>query len=93
MKEEKNIDNIIRRKLENFSAPPPAHIWHNVQAQMGAQQRKNRMTYIGWISAAAVVVLAFLAGWYFNDNLKVENSTTVRNETIQPEKSNEETVI
>jgi hypothetical protein len=93
MKDEKDIDSIIRRKLENFSAPPPAHIWESVQGQLTAQRRKNQMTYIGWISAAAVVVLAFLAGWYFNDNLKVENSTTVRNETIQPEKSTDETLI
>ena len=93
MKDEKNIDSIIRRKLENFSAPPPAHIWDGVQAQLNAQRRKNRMTYIGWISAAAVVVLAFLAGWYFNDNLKTENNKSVTSEITQPEKSRNETPV
>jgi hypothetical protein len=93
MKDEKNIDNIIRGKLENFSAPPPAHVWSNVQERMAAQRRKNRMIYIGWISVAAVVVLAFLAGWYFNDNLKDHNSISVRSETIQSGKSNNNTAI
>jgi len=93
MKDEKDIDSIIRRKLENFSAPPPAHIWDSVQGQLNAQRRKNRMTYIGWISAAAVVVLAFLAGWYFNDNLKFENDKSVKSEITQPEKSSNETAI
>jgi hypothetical protein len=93
MKDEKDIDSIIRRKLENFSAPPPAHIWKSVQEQLLAQRRKNRMTYIGWISAAAVVVLAFLAGWYFNGNLKTENTKSVKNEVIQSEQSSKETSI
>jgi hypothetical protein len=93
MKDKKNIDSIIREKLENFSAPPPPHIWNNVQGQMAAQRRKNRMTYIGWISAAAVVVLAFLAGWYFKANLKTENSKSVKSEIVQPEESDNETAF
>ncbi len=93
MKDEKDIDRIIREKLENFQSPPPPHIWDNVLAQFSARRRGNRMVYMGWISAAAVVALAFLAGWYFNDNLKVENSTSVKNETIQSEKSNNESRI
>ena len=28
---------------------------------------------MGWISAAAVVVLAFIAGWYFNDDSEITN--------------------
>ncbi|MDO8953096.1 MAG: hypothetical protein Q7U86_10760 [Draconibacterium sp.] len=88
MKDEKNIDIIIREKLENFQATPPPHVWDNVQAHLADGRRRNRMVYMGWISAAAVVVLAFLAGWYFNDNLKSDKNTIVNNETIQTEKSN-----
>ena len=87
MKDEKNIDNIIRQKLEGFSAQPPAHIWGNVQRQLAAQKRKTRLMYIGSISAAAVVVLAFMAGWYFNGNSAIEVNTKAANEIIQPEKN------
>jgi hypothetical protein len=87
MKDEKNIEIIIREKLESYSAPPPPHVWDNVQAQLAVGKRRTRMLYAGWISAAAVVVLAFLAGWYFSDNLKSDKNTIVNNETIQTEKS------
>lgn len=87
MKEEKNTDHIFREKLEGFSAPPPPHVWDNVQAQLAVRKRNNRMAVIGWISAAAVVVLAFLAGWYFNGNLKNEEISSVTNKIIQTEKS------
>ena len=88
MKDGKNIDNIIREKLENFQTPPPPHIWDNVVSHLAERRRRNRMFYTGWISAAAVVVLAFLAGWYFNDNLKSDKNSIVNSETIQTEKSN-----
>ena len=86
MKNEKNIDSIIREKLEGFSAAPPRHIWNNVQRQLVAQRRKTRRLYIGWISTAAVVVLAFLAGWYFNGNSKIEENTIVTNEIVKTER-------
>jgi len=85
MKNEKNIDSIIREKLEGYSASPPPHIWDNVKRQLAAQKRKTRRMVIGWISTAAVVVLAFLAGWYFNDNSKIERNPSVKNEIIKHE--------
>ena len=93
MKDEKNIDIIIREKLESYSATPPPHIWDNVQSHLAVRGRKRRMFYAGWISAAAVVVLAFLAGWYFSDNLKPEKISIVNNEIIQTEKSNTDKTI
>ncbi len=93
MKDEKNIENIIREKLENFQATPPPHIWDNVQLQLAAGRRKNRMVFMGWISAAAVVVLAFLAGWYFNENLKDDKRKIVNSEIIQTEKNEAKTAI
>lgn len=93
MKEEKNTDDIFREKLEGFSIQPPPHVWDNVQAQMAARKRKGRIAIIGWISAAAVVVMAFMAGWYFNGNLKNETISSVTNENIQPPKSNSQKEI
>ncbi|TNF39969.1 MAG: hypothetical protein EP310_09695 [Bacteroidetes bacterium] len=93
MRDEKNTDDIIREKLENFQATPPPHIWNNVQLQLAAHRRRNRMVYMGWISAAALVVLAFLAGWYFNDNLKEDKSKIVNSEITQPVTSENEPTI
>jgi hypothetical protein len=93
MKDKRNTDDIIREKLENFQSTPPPHIWDNVQLQLAARRHRNRMVFMGWISAAAVVVLAFLAGWYFNENLKDDKSKIVNSEIIQTEKSENETAI
>ena len=87
MKNEKITDKILREKLENFSMPPAPQVWDNIQAQLAARKRNNRMIIIGWISAAAVLVLAFMAGWYFNDNLKTEKVSSVNKEIIQSEKT------
>ncbi len=86
MKDKNNIDNIIRGKLEGFSASPPPHIWKNVQGQLAAQRRKTRRIYIGWISTAAAILLAFLAGWYFNENSEPHENVNVKNEIIQTDK-------
>ncbi len=67
MNDKINRDQLIRDKFENFSVEPPAHIWTNIQEQIAAKRKRTRMIYVGWISAAAVVVFAFIAGWLMND--------------------------
>ena len=71
MSKKLNIDKQMREKLEGFSVKPPTHIWNNVQGQLAAQQKRKRIAYFSWISAAAVVLLAFLAGWYFNNSSEI----------------------
>lgn len=85
MKENLHTDKFFREKLDGFSVQPPPHIWDNVKEQLVAQQRKKRIAYIGWISAAAVVVLAFIAGWYFNSNTEAPNPLSAGQQNIQTE--------
>jgi hypothetical protein len=85
MKKNLNTDKFFREKLDGFSVQPPPHVWNNVKEQLVAQQRKKRIAYIGWISAAAVVVLAFIAGWYFNNNTETSNPLSAGQQNIQTE--------
>ncbi len=85
MNENLNTNKLFREKLDGFSAQPPPHVWANVQGQLVAQERKKRIAYIGWISAAAVVVLAFLAGWYFNNNVETTTPLIAEQQNIQSE--------
>lgn len=80
-----NSDKQMREKLDGFSVQPPPHVWENVQVQLAAQQKRKRIIYFGRISAAAVVLLAFLAGWYFNNSSKITTPLAVEQQTIQPE--------
>ncbi len=93
MKDKNNIDSAIREKLEDFSTSPPPHIWENVQGQLAAQLRKSRRIYIGWISAAAAVLLAFLAGWYFNENSALQENMKATNEILQTDKNTTHTDV
>ncbi len=68
MKEKQHTDNLIREKLEGFSAEPPSHVWENIQGRLAAQKRKNRKIFIGWVLAAAVLLIAMVAGWYFAES-------------------------
>lgn len=79
--EDKYMDKIWREKLENYPVEPPAHIWDGVQDEMWAIRRKKRMTFYSRIAAAAVVLLAFLAGWYFNEKTD-DVPEAVQNEII-----------
>ena len=80
-----NNDKQMREKLEGFSVQPPPHVWDNVQEQMAVQLNKKRIAYYGWISAAAVVLLAFLAGWYFNDNQEIAAPLSAEQQNIRTE--------
>lgn len=73
-------DKKLREKLEGFSVQPPPMVWDNIKGQLAAQRKKRRIAYVSWISAAAVVLLAFMAGWYFNNESK--NSSVVEAQQI-----------
>src|SRR5660398_131482 len=79
-----NTDKFFREKLDRFSAQPPPLVWENIKGQMAALRRKKRMMYIGWISAAAVVIFAFMAGWYFNEKAGELTPVVVKQNTAQP---------
>ncbi|WP_319478992.1 hypothetical protein [uncultured Draconibacterium sp.] len=91
MSKKLNIDDSIREKLDGFSAAPPSHVWDTIQSQLDGHRKKRRMANVGWISAAAVIVLAFIAGWYFSGKTVVEEPTMAQQQTA-PEKTQEPAV-
>jgi len=86
MNDKLNMDKTIREKLDGFSVAPPAHLWNSIQGQMVAQKRKRRLAYIAWVSVAALVVFAFLAGWYFNDQSGEILPAFAEQEKVSPKK-------
>lgn len=84
MYNDQNTDKLIREKLVGFSAAPPPHIWNNIQGEMAALNRKKRMAFVGWSSAAAMVLLAFVAGWYFSDSPEKIETPFVETEVLLP---------
>jgi len=74
MKDDKNMDKAFREKLDGFNAEPPAHLWDGIQGQLTAQRRGKRMAYYSWAAVAALLVLAFLAGWYFSSDTTMQSA-------------------
>ena len=91
MKGTKNTDELIRAKLGNYSVAPPAHVWQQVQQQLDMQKKRTRLIWFRAAAIAAVVVLAFMAGWYFKDNteksLVTGVNTEIENKTEQQNSS------
>jgi hypothetical protein len=85
MKEElDNMDKIFREKLEGFSEEPPVFLWDNIQATLAGQRRKKRMAWYSWSAVAALLVFAFLAGWYFNETAEKVTPRVTESETVKP---------
>lgn len=89
MNDKLDIDKIFREKLEGFSEKPPEYIWENIQAGMAAKRRKKMMLWYGWSAVAAVLLFAFIAGWYFNVSPEQESGQIAQTE----KKLTEETEI
>lgn len=87
MKDNKNIDDLFREKLEGFSPPPPPHLWQNVQNGLNAQRIHRRRMVAGWLAAAAVVLLALVGGWYFSGKLSPQNQLASKSEVVAPQHS------
>ncbi|MBW6535388.1 MAG: outer membrane beta-barrel protein [Mariniphaga sp.] len=99
------MDKIFREKLENFSEEPPAFVWDNIQANLSGQKRRKRQAWYSWSAVAALLLLAFIAGWYFNESsdrvipqvakteqvIPVENNNAEEKITSVTEKENTET--
>ncbi|MFW5773720.1 MAG: outer membrane beta-barrel protein [Tangfeifania sp.] len=66
------MDKALREKLDGFNAEPPAHLWDGIQGELAAQRRGKRMTWYSWAAVAALLVLAFLAGWYFSSDTTMQ---------------------
>lgn len=87
-KEQFNIDELFREKLENHSVNPSSHVLDGVQRQMKAQRRKKIIAFYSRVAAAAIIILAFLAGWYFNEQSGKVEPEMVQNEPL-PQQQNQ----
>lgn len=84
MKEEQHIDRIVREKLEGFTEEPPAFIWTGISEQMNHARQRNRRAWYSWSAVAALLMLAFVAGWYLNQ--ETSPAGVVQSEPVKHER-------
>ncbi len=68
MNEENNIDKLFKEKLEGISETPPAFVWNGIKEKLADVRKKKRIAWYSWSAVAAMLLLAFIAGWYFNES-------------------------
>lgn len=61
-------DELLRKKLEPYSASPPERVWQGIQAKLAPEKKSGRVVYLRWALAAAAVVLALITGVLLIDN-------------------------
>ncbi len=89
MKEElNNMDKIFREKLEDFPVEPPAFVWDNIQTNLSGIRRRKRMAWYSWSAVAALLLLAFIAGWYFNESADRATPQVAETEQVVPVEKN-----
>jgi len=83
MKENKNIDELLRDKLLNFEQEPPAYLLENILAGVAGAKRRRKFIYWRVAGIAAAVLLAFVAGWQFDarENVELAKQQTITSQT------------
>jgi len=83
MKENKNIDELLRDKLLNFEQEPPAYLLENILAGVAGVKRRRKFIYWRVAGIAAAVLLAFVAGWQFDarENVELAKQQTITSQT------------
>ena len=62
MKDDKQLDELFRLKLEGFELKPPGYVWDGILEKQAAERRKKRMLWFRLSGVAAALLLAFLLG-------------------------------
>jgi hypothetical protein len=77
---EQPIDHIFRDKLEGYTVSPSPGMLENIRTGLRNRKRKQRIVLMRAIAAAAVIVLALVAGWMLYDapesNLRLAENET-----------------
>jgi opacity protein-like surface antigen len=80
---EQRMDELLRNRLEQFSAEPHPRVWQGIQAGIAPAKNSSRVVYLRWLSAAAVLVLALISGILLIDR-QSEIIPAVTEQIMQP---------
>jgi hypothetical protein len=89
-KGEERMDELLRKRLEQFSAEPPERVWQGIRTGIGPAGARGKLVYIRWSAAAAVLLLALISGLLFIDrsgelqpSFSEQNRQTIEND-VEP---------
>ncbi|WP_159517891.1 outer membrane beta-barrel protein [Sunxiuqinia indica] len=88
------LDELFRSKLENFEQEPPSYIWSRIQEQQTGAKRRAIFGYLKAAGIAAAVLLAFLLGWQLQHSHETDVPVlTEQNEAVERSLPKSEEVV
>ncbi len=85
---DKKLSNHIREVFDNYEHPGAEHGWEQLRKKFPAEAKSNKVAWLWWSSAAAVVlVFVSVLAWYNNQG------PTVNNMAVKPVKQQHQPVI
>ncbi|MFT5677544.1 outer membrane beta-barrel protein [Patiriisocius sp. Uisw_047] len=72
-KDNKNIDQLFKSRLQGMETPPPPAVWENIQVALGHNKRDRKVIPLWWkLSgvAAALVLLFSVANLFMSDTFE-----------------------
>ena len=79
------MDKIFRQKLESLAEEPPAYVWEKIQEKLALRSGRRRLARYGWPAAAAMLAIAFIAGWYLRERTETSIQKVTETEITRPE--------
>lgn len=64
----------IREVFDTYEYPPAEHGWEELRKKFPAQEKRNKVAWLWWSSAAAVILLALGIGVWYNSASNSQNN-------------------
>ncbi len=91
---EERMDELLRKRLEQFSAEPPERVWQGIRAGIAPAGTRGKLVYLRWSAAAAVLLLALISGILLIDrygelqpSFTEQNRQAIENDVVPSVKS------
>lgn len=82
------LTNHIREVFDNYEHPGVEHGWEQFRNKFPAEQKPNKVTWLWWSSAAAMIIVLLGIGIWYN-----KQGTTVNNLAVKPVVKKQQPVI
>ena len=74
--QDNHTDKAFRNKLQHFEIAPPPEVWEKVAGSLNGRRNRGRALLMWWSGAAAMLLLAFVGGWYLSESKHTDTLLT-----------------
>ncbi|MBL4675733.1 MAG: outer membrane beta-barrel protein [Mucilaginibacter sp.] len=80
------LSNRIREVFDNYEYPPAEHGWAELRKKFPAEEKHNKVAWLWWSSAAAIILVMLGIGLWYNGTDSTQNNYAVKPVVKKPVK-------